>query len=111
MGRAMGEAVKRGLNLDEDQEDIVDHAMKDAESAVRDFTTVVKDSREDLAAAFSGDEVDDAVLTASFATHDEELAKARRQLVSAFKQVHAVLDDEQRERAAEWLATGPKWWR
>ncbi len=104
--RAGAEVLKRRLDLDEDQGDIVDHALKDLRESTKEFKEVLKDSREDLADAFRGDKVDDASLAAIFARHDEELVSSRRGIVSALKQIHAVLDEEQRNRAADWLGNG-----
>jgi Spy/CpxP family protein refolding chaperone len=109
--RAMGEAIKRGLHVDRDQEDLVDHAMGDVREALRELKDVMKESRQDAAAAFEGDQVDDAALDAIFETQDAALTQTRRQVVSALKQVHAVLDDEQRATAVQWLANGPTWRR
>ncbi len=109
--RAMGEAVKRGLHVDRDQEDLVDHALGDVRDSLREFKEVMKESRLDAAAAFEGDKVDDAALDTIFETQDAALTQTRRQLVSALKQIHAVLDDEQRATAVQWLANGPTWRR
>ena len=103
--RAGAEVVKRKLRLDEDQGDIVDHALKDLADSAKELKAVLKDSREDVADAFRGDKVDDASLAAVFARHDEEIVSARRGIVSSLKQIHAVLDDDQRERAADWLGS------
>jgi uncharacterized membrane protein len=107
----MGEAIKRGLHVDRDQEDLVDHALGDVREALRELKDVMKESRQDAAAAFEGDQVDDAALDAIFETQDAALTQTRRQVVSALKQVHAVLDDEQRATAVQWLANGPTWRR
>ena len=53
----------------------------------------------------------DAALDAIFETQDAALTQTRRQVVSALKQIHAVLDDEQRATAVQWLASGPTWRR
>lgn len=109
-GRAAAEMVKRRLRVDEDQEDIVDHALKDARAAMKEYVEVLKGSRAEVAAAFRGETVDEGALAAVFTRHDEELTRARREVVSAFKQIHAVLTPEQRERAVEWLgAADPRW--
>jgi len=107
---AAKEVFKRRLDLDEDQSDIVDHAFRDLKEAGGELKDVVKESRKDLVDAFSGDKVDDAALAAVFALHDDELATARKNIISALKQIHAVLDPEQREAAAEWLGTAEGRW-
>ena len=104
-GRAAGEAFKRGLRVDEDQEDIIDHAFADLQATLRDVGGSLKDSRGDLAAAFGGEEVDDGALDAIFSRHDEDIARARHEIVSALKQIHAVLDPDQRGRASDWLGS------
>lgn len=102
--RVAGEMFKRKLDIDEDQEDIVDLALKDLQEAGSEFAGAMRDSREDLSKAFEGDEVDSARLAAVFEQHDAEIARARRKAISALTQVHAVLDEEQRSEAAAWLA-------
>ena len=107
--RAAGEMFKRRLDIDEDQEDIVDHALKDLFGAVKELKTAVADTKSDIAEAFGHEEVDDARLAVAFETHDEELGKARRKVVSALKQIHALLTPEQREVAVEWLNADMRW--
>src|SRR5262245_34795489 len=101
--RAAGEVVKRRLKVDEDQEGIVDLAFADLKTAVSSLAETLRDSRGEIAQAFRGDRVDDAALDAIFARQDEELARARREAISALRQIHAVLDPEQREAAVTWL--------
>lgn len=102
--RAMGEVLKRRLRVDDEQEDIVDHALKDLHQAAGELRAVYADSRPDLAAAFRGDEVDEALLASLAARQDEAVKQARQDIASAFKQIHAVLRPEQRARAADWLS-------
>ncbi len=108
--RAIKEVFKRRLDLDEDQADIVDHAFRDLKNAASELKSVVRDSRSDIVGAFEGDEVDDASLAAVFALHDDELNLARKNIVSALKQIHAVLEPEQRQAAAEWLGSAEGRW-
>ncbi len=110
VARAVGEVFKRRLDVDPDQEGIVDHAMVDLHRALEELTTVMKGSRTELAEAFAAPEVDDGAIEAIFTHHDDSLKRARRDVVSALKQVHAVLDPEQRERAVQWLGTGSLGW-
>jgi DNA repair ATPase RecN len=100
--------LKRRLDLDEDQSDIADHAITDVRKSVREFVESVQDSRQELAEALRDEALDDARLEVVFDRLDEDLKRTRRDVVSAVKQVHAVLDDEQREQAATWLA-GARW--
>lgn len=99
--RAAGEVLKRRLGVDEEQEPIVDHALVDVRKALEELATELRDSRAALGDALRGETIDDAALSAVFARQDDALARARRQVVSAVKQVHAVLDADQRKAAAD----------
>ena len=107
-GRAMTEVVKRRLRVDEDQEGIVDHAFADIRKSVTELKDELAATRTGIADAFRGENVDEAALASAFARHDDALARARRDVVSSFKQVHAVLDPEQRATAADWMASTEK---
>ncbi len=107
--RAASEVFKRKLDIDEDQEDLVDHALRDLMARLRELRAVLVESRPEVADAFRGETVDDAALAAIFEQHDSEVTRLRREIVSALKQVHAVLDEEQRERAAELMSSGQSW--
>ena len=104
--RAAGEMLKRRLRVNADQQDIVDHALKDAYASLRELKAGWTDSRVGLAEAFAAEEVDEAALAAAFASQDADLARSRQDLASALKQVHAVLDEEQRQRLSKLLAQG-----
>lgn len=108
--RAAAEVVKRRLRIDEEQEPIVDHALRDARAALKELAAELSDTRAAVAGAFREEVVDDAALAAAFAKQDDAVARARREVVSAMKQIHAVLEPEQRARAAEWLASGKPTW-
>ena len=111
VAQAAGEVFKRRLRIDEDQEGIVDHALTDLRGSGREYVDLLKDVRKDLAAAFAGEVVDEAAISSAFARHDEEMAKTRRDAVSALKQIHGVLDADQRKAATEWLgAVEPGRW-
>jgi len=108
--RAAGEVFKRRLRIDDEQDDIVDHALIDLRKAVKELVDEVKDTRAGIADAFRGETVDEAALAAAFARHDDALSRARREVVSSLKQVHAVLDPEQRTQAADLIASGEGRW-
>jgi uncharacterized membrane protein len=107
--RAASEVLKRRLRVKEDQEAIIDHALADLQASLRELRGNVKDSREDLANAFRGEKVDDAQLAVLFDRWSDALKQARQDVTSALKQIHAVLDPEQRTRAADWLGKNPEW--
>lgn len=106
--RAAAEVVKRRLRLDEEQEPVVDHAMKDAHAAIKELRSELEATRGSIADALRGDTVDDAALAAAFARHDDAVARARREVTSAVKQVHAVLDADQRAKVADFVSAGKR---
>lgn len=108
--RAAGEVLKRRLRIDEEQEPVVDHALRDLRAALAELGKELGDTRGAVAEAFRGEAVDDAALAAAFARQDDAVGRARREVVSALKQVHAVLEPDQRERAADLLAKGGLRW-
>lgn len=69
----------------------------------------LKEGRGDLAAAVRGQTLDDAALGAVLGRVDGATAEARAAIVDALRNIHAVLDDKQREQLAEILDRG--WWR
>lgn len=71
--------------------------------------TSMKDSRTDLAAAIRGPSLDDASLGAVLGRVDGATGEARTAFLEALRNIHAVLDDKQREALAELLDRG--WWR
>ena len=110
MAKAAGEVFKRRLGITEDQEGIVEHALVDLRAALKELMEELKATREGLVGAFKGEAVDDAALASAFARHDDAVASARRQVVSALKQIHAVLTPAQRARATDWAsAAGGRW--
>jgi uncharacterized membrane protein len=108
--RAWGEVFKRKLGIDEDQEDVVDHAWTDGRAAVRDFVQAMKETRGPLAASLRSETLDEGSIAVLFRQQDEAIARVRRELLSAIKQVHAVLSPAQRERLASWLGAGRVGW-
>jgi Spy/CpxP family protein refolding chaperone len=109
---AMAEVVKRRLRIDEEQEPVVDHAVRDLRETWTAVESELHAARTDLAGLFAAEVVDDVAVDAVFARLDEAMKKARREAVSAGKQVHAVLEPEQRSVAADLMARpGAGWWR
>ncbi len=103
MHAAAVEVVKRRLRIDEEQEPYVDHAARDVRETWKTLRSELDAARGDLAQAFRGEAVDDAAIDAIFNRVDAALKTARREAVSAAKQVHAVLEPEQRATAADLL--------
>ncbi len=104
VARAAGEVLKRRLEVDEEQEPIVDHALDDLHASLKELKAELSATHAPLADALRGEKLDDGALAAIFARQDDALARTRREALSAVKQIHAVLDAEQRKKAADWLA-------
>lgn len=68
----------------------------------------LKDGRVDLAAAVRGENLDDAALGAVLGRVDTATAEARSAALDALRNIHAVLDERQRQQLAEILEVG--WW-
>ncbi|MEN0065725.1 MAG: periplasmic heavy metal sensor [Myxococcota bacterium] len=100
---ATAEHIKRRLDLDEDQGDLADHAIADAQRSVKEMYGSFSDARVELADLVRGEAVDDAQLEVIFDRIDDDLRRTRREVVSAIKQIHATLDEDQRDRMASLL--------
>ena len=68
----------------------------------------LKDGRGDLAAAIRGGTLDDAALGVVLGRVDSATGEARSAALDALRNIHAVLDDKQREQLADILENG--WW-
>ena len=70
----------------------------------------MRDARGDLAAAIRNPVLDDAALGAWLGRLDTATGEARTATLDAVRNIHAVLDDKQRETVAGLLERG-SWWR
>jgi len=107
---AARKGLRRHLKLRDEQEDAIAAAVKDIGEALEGLVTSLKDSREDVARAFRGETLDEVRLATVFEGHDEDLKRARRDIVAALKEAHAVLDAEQRAKVADLFESGPTRW-
>lgn len=73
---------------------------------LRDTKWGMRDARGDLAAALRGPTLDDAALGGVLGRVDAATGAARTAVLEAMRNVHAVLDDRQREQLAEMLDGG-----
>jgi len=103
--RLAAQMFKRRLGVRADQQALIDPAFVDAQASLQSLREAIAATKAPIADVLRADTVDESALAAIFAVHDEALARARRELVSAVKQVHAVLDGDQRKKAADWLAS------
>jgi len=63
-------------------------------------------TREDLARAISGDQMDRSALMTMFARHDQRLVELRAAITASLERVHGTLDANQRERLAALVRGG-----
>jgi len=80
-------------------------------SRLRDIRGGVKDARGDLSAALRGATLDDAALGAVLGRVDTATSDARNAIVEALRNIHGVLDNNQRETLADLVDRGPWAWR
>lgn len=69
----------------------------------------LEDGRGDLAAAVRGPSLDDAALGAVLGRVDGATGEARAAVLEALRNIHAILDEKQREQLAELIDGG--FWR
>ena len=105
VARAAAEMFKRRLGVRADQQALIDPAFIDMQATLQGLREAIAATKAPVADLLRAETVDETALAAIFAVHDEALARARRELVSAVKQVHAVLDGDQRKKAADLLAS------
>lgn len=91
------------MNLDEHQQEVVEVAARQADKAIKTFTEIVDESRDELADAVKGETIDQARLDAVFEKWDESMLEARKDVVDALRRGHATLDTDQRRRLSEWI--------
>ena len=103
--RLAAEMFKRRLGVRAEQQALIDPAFLDMQATLQAFREAITATKAPVADLLRAETVDETALAAIFAVHDEALARARRELVSAVKQVHAVLDGDQRKKAADVLAS------
>ena len=103
--RLAAEMFKRRLGVRAEQQALIDPAFLDMQATLHAFREAIAATKAPVADLLRAETVDETALAAIFAVHDEALARARRELVSAVKQVHAVLDGDQRKKAADVLAS------
>lgn len=63
-------------------------------------------TRDDLARAVAGEQLDRGALMAMFARHDQRLVELRAAITASLERVHGTLDPGQRERLAAMVRGG-----
>lgn len=92
-----------------------ERALRDAAREFRDSAQSMKGearrSRSDVAAELRRPAIDESALGELFARHDGALHDMRKAFVGLMIKVHEILDDTQRERLAQLIELGPRWFR
>lgn len=88
------------------QERAVMHEIGNLKAKMRDSRATLRDSRADLAAALRSTVLDDAVLATVVGRVDTATTETRAAILEAVRNIHAVLDDHQREKLAAMLDGG-----
>ena len=91
------------------QERTIINEVDKLKERLRNTKASMKDARGDLAAAVRGPVLDDAALGAVLGRFDTAPGEARSATLEAVRNIHAVLDDKQRETVAELIDHGG-WW-
>jgi hypothetical protein len=90
-------------------------ALREAVKEFRQGTKGVKGeaerTRADLATALRGPSIDAEAMGELFARHDSALDVLRKAFVGMTMKVHDILDETQRERLAQLIELGPRWFR
>jgi len=102
------EELAAGLDATSSQEKTIREALSELRDAFRRFKDAVLDSRRDVAGSVRAEAFDEVRMGETFARHDDAMSELRKAVVGALAKVHAVLDDRQRARLADWLESGPR---
>jgi hypothetical protein len=99
-------AIFERLDTTPGQEKFVAAAIDEVREAGRRLRGELSKSREDLAQAVRAEHFDAESLGLVFARHDEAIESMRKAFVGALAKVHDALDERQRARLADVLASG-----
>ncbi len=89
------------------QEREIRAAIEELGQRARDAKENLKESRESVGRAISGETFDGEAFEAASARADASSAQVKDAFAEALRRVHAVLDSKQRERLAALIANGP----
>jgi uncharacterized membrane protein len=90
------------------QERQIAQAIDELRAEVEPLRQEGKKTRADVAAALRKPAIDEVLFGELFARHDEAMDKARKAFMGTVAKIHEALDERQRERLAELLERGPR---
>jgi hypothetical protein len=88
------------------QERLVRDELRGLLDLVRGMRDERAATRDDLARALSGRELDRGALAAMFTRHDQRLVELRAAISASLERVHGALDERQRQRLADLVRDG-----
>jgi uncharacterized membrane protein len=88
------------------QEKLIREELRSLVELVRGMRDERVETREDMARAIAGRELDRAALMEMFTRHDKRLVELRAAITASLERVHAALDERQRARLAELVRGG-----
>jgi|RhiMethySRZTD1v2_1073278.scaffolds.fasta_scaffold95170_4 Spy/CpxP family protein refolding chaperone len=97
------------LDSNRDQEREMRAALDELFDAGRAFRQDIFATREDVARAMRGESFDETLMGDVLSRQDDALDKLKKSMVGTLAKFHAVLDERQRARLADLIASGPRW--
>jgi len=97
------------LDSNREQEREMRAALDELFDAGRAFRHDIFATREDVARAMRGEAFDETVMGDVLSRQDDALDKLKKSMVGTLAKIHAVLDERQRARLADLIASGPGW--
>lgn len=105
-GGYFGSWALRRLDTSPGQEKVIRTAIADAQTILGGLREDNRTAREELASILSEEKLDDARLAAWIEGREGAWSEVKPKLVELGRQVHEVLDAEQKKRIGSWLRAG-----
>jgi uncharacterized membrane protein len=104
-------AVMSRIGARPDQEETIRAAVNELKDSASRLRGEGRKSRQEIADALRKPGFDEVAMGELFARHDTELEALRKSLVGALAKTHDALDEKQRHRLADIIASGPRAFR
>jgi hypothetical protein len=104
-------AVMSRIGARPDQEETIRAAVNELRDTASRLRGEGRKTRQEIADALRKPGFDEVAMGELFARHDTELETLRKSLVGALAKTHDALDEKQRHRLADIIASGPRAFR
>ena len=104
-------AVMSRIGARPDQEETIRAAVNELRDTASRLRGEGRKTRQEIADALRKPGFDEVAMGELFARHDSELETLRKALVGALAKTHDALDEKQRHRLADIIASGPRAFR